>query len=92
MNLNENEKDLDARLAAYGGKIPKTANDMMSVCMAKIHESLMVPMKDNLTPQQHAILSIIGMTLKIIAEKATLYETLHEGETDLGTLNPNHRN
>ena len=89
MNINENEKDLDARLAAFGGKIPKTANDMMRLCMAEIHASLMVPMKDNLTPPQHAVLSIIGLTLKIIAEKATLYETRHE---DNGNLDQHYRN
>ena len=76
-----------------GDGTPKTANDMMSLCMAEIHDSLMVPMQDNLTQAQHAVLAIIGLTLKIIAEKATLYEAENEGNGgDLGNLNKNYRN
>ena len=75
-----------------GDEIPKTANDMMSLCMAEIHDSLMVPMQDNLTQAQHSVLAIIGLTLKIIAEKATLYETETEGKSDLCNLDQHHRN
>ena len=73
-------------------KHPKTADYMMHICMEEINDHLVIPMQGKLTHEQEAILSIVQLTLKIIAEKATLYETLHEGETDLGTLNPNHRN
>ena len=83
MNLN---KEFD------GAETPKTANDMMSLCMAEIHDTLMVPMQGKLTQQQDAILAIIGMTLKIIAEKASMYEAEHEGNDDLGNLNKNYRN
>jgi len=65
---------------------------MMSLCMAEIHDTLMVPMQGKLTQEQDAVLAIIGMTLKIIAEKASLYEAEHEGNDDLGNLNKNYRN
>ena len=83
MNLN---KEFD------GEDTPKNANDMMTICMAEIHDSLMVPMQGKLTQQQDAVLAIIGMTLKIIAEKASLYEAEHEGNDDLGNLDKNYRN
>ncbi len=63
------------------------ANDVMNTCMAEIHDMLMIPMHDKLNSQQHAVLMLVGITLKIIAEKATLYEQQQQGEPD-----QNHRN
>jgi hypothetical protein len=75
-----------------GDGTPRNANDMMDICMEAIHESLMVPMQGKLTIQQNSLLAIVEMTLKLIAEKASLYEAEHEGNDDLGNLNKNHRN
>jgi len=57
---------------------PKYADDMMSVCMAEIHDMLMVPMQEKLSTEQHAVLALIGVTLKIIASKATELEKLED--------------
>ena len=84
MNLNKE----------FGGdETPKNANDMMNLCMAEIYDTLMVPMQGKLTQQQDAILAIIGMTLKIIAEKASMHEAEHEENgSDLGNLDNHYRN
>lgn len=53
-----------------------TANDAMTLCMAEIHDTLIQPMEEmgKLSEEQSASLSIIGITLQIIAEKATRFE------------------
>jgi hypothetical protein len=78
-----NRKDKQMRL---NQNIPSekttTANDAMNLCMAEIHEILMQPMQDmnKLSDEQRASLSIIGITLKLIAEKATRFEEMGSGE------------
>ena len=53
-----------------------TANDAMNLCMAEIHDILMQPMQEmnKISEEQEASLAIIGITLKLIAEKATRFE------------------
>ena len=75
-----------------GEDTPKSSNDIMTSCMAEIHDTLMVPMHDKLDSQQHSILMLVGIALKIIAEKASLYEAEHEGNDALGNLDKHHRN
>ena len=64
------------------------AEDMMNTCMGTIHDMLMQPMKDKLTPEEDGVLALVGLTLKIIAEKATAYEKAEQ----LGNLPYNSQN
>jgi hypothetical protein len=63
---------------------PKYADEMMTVCMGEIHDILMEPMGDKISPEQGAILSLIGITLKIIAAKATQLEKMEQGNPESG--------
>ena len=58
---------------------PKFSNEIMGMAMQEIHDILLEPMKDKLTPDQDAIIAIIGMTFKIMAEKATALEKMEQG-------------
>ena len=59
---------------------PKSSNEIMAMAMGEIHDILLEPMKGKLTPEQDSILAIIGLTLKIMAEKATALEQMEQGE------------
>ena len=69
MNINENFSDDQ----------PKFSDEIMSMAMGEIHDILIEPMQDKLTPEQGSIISIIGLTLKIMAEKATALEKMEQG-------------
>ena len=58
---------------------PKYSDEIMSMAMGEIHDILIEPMQDKLTPEQGSIISIIGLTLKIMAEKATALEKMEQG-------------
>jgi hypothetical protein len=58
---------------------PKFSNEIMSMAMSEIADILITPMKDKLTAEQDAVLAIIGMTLKVMAEKATALEKMEQG-------------
>ena len=63
---------------------PKNADEMMNFCMAAIHDILMEPMGDKISPEQGAMLSVIGVTLKMIAAKATQLEKMEQGNPESG--------
>ena len=69
MNLNED----------YSANQPKFSDEIMTMAMGKIHDILIEPMQGKLTPEQDSILAIIGMTFKIMAEKATALEKMEQG-------------
>ena len=50
------------------------SNEIMTMLMGEIHDILIEPMQGKMTAEQDAVIALIGMTLKIMAEKATLYE------------------
>ena len=58
------------------------ANDIMAEGMGVISDLLIEPaMKNgNLDKEAQSILGLVGMSFKIIAEKATEYEKMQEGE------------
>ena len=58
---------------------PKYSDEIMGMAMQEIHDILIEPMQDKLTPQQDSILAIIGLTFKIMAEKATALEKMEQG-------------
>ena len=55
------------------------SNDVMDMAMGKLATMLIEPMQDKLTQEQDALLAIIGITFKIIAEKATSLEKMEQG-------------
>ena len=60
---------------------PKFSNEIMELAMSELYDILLEPMHKagKLTPDQDAILAIIGMTFKIMAEKATALEKMEQG-------------
>ena len=70
----------------------QNASTMMETCMATIHDMLLDPMKDKLTPEEDGVLALVGITLKIIAEKAHAYEKMEQGEIPDPTRNDFNRN
>ena len=69
MNINENLSD----------EQPKYSDEIMGMAMQEIHDILIEPMQGKLTQEQDAILAIIGLTFKIMAEKATQLEKMEQG-------------
>ena len=69
MNINENFSD----------EQPKFSDEICVLAMNEIHDILIEPMQGKLTPEQDAILAIIGLTFKIMAEKATQLEKMEQG-------------
>ncbi len=70
MNINENFSSSDNN---------PSSNDVMATAMNEINDILIEPMQGKLTPEQDAILALIGLTFKIMAEKATQLEKLEQG-------------
>ena len=58
---------------------PKFSDEIMSMAMSEIADILITPMKDKLTAEEDAVLAIIGITFKIVAEKATALEKMEQG-------------
>ena len=58
-----------------------SSNDVMATAMNEISHILIEPMEKagKITDEQNAILSLIGLTFKIMAEKATQLEKLEQG-------------
>ena len=71
MNINEN----------FSSEQPKFSDEVMSIAMAEIHDILIEPMHNagKLTQEQDAVLALIGLTFKIMAEKATQLEKMEQG-------------
>ncbi len=71
MNINED----------YSANQPKFSDEIMSMAMQEIHDILIEPMDNagKLTQEQDAVLALIGMTFKIMAEKATQLEKMEQG-------------
>jgi len=54
------------------------SNDVMDLAMGKLAIMLIEPMQGKLTQEQDALLALIGITFKCIAEKATALEKMEE--------------
>ena len=70
----------------------QNASTMMATCMNAIHDMLLDPMKDKLSSDEDAVITLVGITLKIIAEKAHAYEKMEQGEISDPTKNDFFRN
>ena len=82
MNLNED----------FFASQPKYSDEIMGMAMQEIHDILLEPMKDKLTPEQDGIIAIIGLTFKIMAEKATALEKMEQGKVSDSKENEFYRN
>ena len=69
MNLNED----------FSSEQPKFSDEIMTLAMNEIHDILIEPMQGKLTPEHDMVLALIGMTFKIMAEKATALEKMEQG-------------
>jgi len=58
---------------------PKFSDEIMSMAMSELADILIKPMQGKLTQDQDAVIAIIGMTFKIMAEKATALEKMEQG-------------
>ena len=70
MNILDNNSSSDQ---------PKFSDEIMTLAMGEIHDILIEPMQGKLTQEQDAVLALIGLTFKIMAEKATQLEKLEQG-------------
>ena len=70
MNILDNNSSSDQ---------PKFSDEIMTLAMGEIHDILLEPMKDKLTTEQDTVLAIIGLTFKVMAEKATALEKMEQG-------------
>lgn len=80
MNINEN----------FSSEQPKFSNEIMTLAMQEIHDILIEPMTAKpdangfiktkpLTPEQDSMLAIVGLSFKVMAEKATQLEKMEQG-------------
>ena len=69
MNINEN----------FSSDQPKFSDEICSMAMSELADILIKPMQDKLTEEQDAVIAIIGLTFKIMAEKATQLEKMEQG-------------
>ena len=57
----------------------KFSDEIMAMAMSELSDILIKPMQDKLTSEEHAVVALIGMTFKIMAEKATALEKMEQG-------------
>ena len=60
--------------------------------MNALWDIVIAPMESELTEEEQAIISLIGVTLKLVARKAKLYEELQEGNSPTDGLPPYSQN
>jgi hypothetical protein len=60
------------------------ANEIMDCGMDFIFDKLIDPMQEKLSVEDVSLLNVIGMSFKIIAEQATMYEQI-EQKSDLSS-------
>jgi len=66
---------------------PKYSDEIMSMAMSELADILIKPMEDKLTQEQDALLAIIGLTFKVMAEKATALEKMEQVVQQKGFVN-----
>lgn len=68
----------------YSSNDETCANDIMEHGMAMLGEMLIEPALENgsLDEESKSLIGLIGITFKIIAEKATAYEMMEEAEQE----------
>jgi|SaaInlV_100m_DNA_2_1039680.scaffolds.fasta_scaffold01523_19 hypothetical protein len=83
MNILDNDSDFEEEM---------NAEYVTNEGMCALWDLCIEPMQDKLSQEDMAVISLIGMTLKIVAEKASAYEKLQQGELDDTKENDFYRN
>lgn len=83
MNILDNDSDFNEEMEA---------EYVTNHGMCALWDLCIEPMQDKLSQEDMAVISLIGMTLKIVAEKASAYEKLQQGELDDTKENDFYRN
>jgi len=83
MNINSNYN--------HEEELP-SAEEVMSKGMGFIAEKLIEPMSEKLSEEDMALIALIGLSFKIVAEQATAYEKLQSSELDEDKTIGFHRN
>ena len=83
MNILDNDSDFEEEM---------NAEYVTNEGMCALWDLCIEPMQDKLSQEEMAVISLIGMTLKIVAEKASAYEKLQQGELDDTKENDFYRN
>ena len=68
------------------------AEYVTSQSMTALWDLVIAPMEDNLSDQDKTLISIIGITLKLVAHKAKCYEELQKGNLPDSKENDFNRN
>lgn len=85
MNILDNDND-------FNSEENINAEYVMNQSMTALWDIVIAPMESELSEEEQAIISMIGITLKLVAEKARLYEELQEGNFPTDELPPYSRN
>ena len=83
MNILDNDNDFEENL---------NAEYVTEQSMNALWDIVIAPMESELTEEEQAIISMIGITLKLVARKAKLYEELKEGNSPTDELPPYSQN
>lgn len=54
------------------------ANDVTSQAMSALWDIAIAPNQEKFTEEEQSMIALIGITLKVVAHKASLYEQEHE--------------
>jgi hypothetical protein len=79
MNIIDNDFDFEENI---------NAEDVMNKSMTALWDIVIAPMEGKLSEEEQGMISMIGITLKLVAEKARLYEELQEGDSLTDGLPP----
>jgi len=80
LNFNEDDHELIDDVG--------NAEVVMEHSMGFLWDVIIAPNEDQLDEDEHAMLGIVGMALKIIAQKAKAYEDMYEkGQNNSNSLN-----
>ena len=85
MNILDNDND-------FNFEENLNAEYVMGESMNALWDMVIDPMESQLTNEEKAVISLIGVTLKLVAHKARLYEELQEGNSPTDELPPFSRN
>ena len=83
MNILDNDNDFEENI---------NAEYVVNQSMNALWDMVIEPMESKLSEEEQAMISMIGITLKLVAEKARLYEELQEGNPPTDELPPYSRN
>ena len=82
------EKDNNLPFDFNDGEQPN-AEDVTEQSMSALWDIVISPMQHQLSDEDKSLISIIGITLKLVAHKAKCYEDMQQGKGDFSDLSRN---